>query len=354
MVGYEMCGGTLNTKSGTSRLDGVQGGSEQRTEAYMQYGKGAAELPTKQSAKSGSGVAGSAGQQAAASRGTRMIVEAARAIEMLHAHLLIIDDIQDRSAVRRSGPSAHAGLAEYHRTHKLSGESEHFGVSIAINAALAGCHAALEILVNLDVSEGSRLKLLDLVNRTMLTTIHGQTHDIMNEVIGKVSVQQAEDVLGWKTAHYSFLSPLHAGMILAGASQSDLKTITPYAINVGKAFQIRDDIISTFGSEENIGKSPMDDIKEGKRTLLTVYALENAKEADRKFLQESLGNQNLTQAAFERCKDILKTSGALDQAKKIAQKYVREAIGVLDGEGHRWSADGVQFLHGLASKLLDS
>src|SRR5687768_11477115 len=71
-----------------------------------------------------------------------MILQVARAIEMIHAYILIVDDFQDRSPVRRSGPAAHKLLAEYYTRHNLGADAEHFGEAIAMNAALAGNHAA--------------------------------------------------------------------------------------------------------------------------------------------------------------------------------------------------------------------
>lgn len=281
-----------------------------------------------------------------------MIIQAARAVEMLHAYILIIDDIQDRSLVRRGGPTAHISLGDYHRQAELAHESEHFGLSIALNAALAGGHAAQMILASLDAPEQLRLNALSIMNRTMLITAHGQTNDIINEVVASVSQQDVDKVLELKTAHYTFLNPLHVGMVLAGADCHATDAITDYAIHAGKAFQITDDILGTFGSEFESGKSPMDDTREGKRTVLTVYALENAEAADKNFLLTTLGNPNLTPAEFQRCKDILVETGALAFAKKEADKHVQAAIESLEKEQSRWNDEGVQFLKGLAEYIL--
>ncbi len=282
----------------------------------------------------------------------QMILQAARAIEMMHAYILIIDDIQDRSLVRRGGPSAHALLADHHRHQHLSQNPDHFGVAIALNAALAGAHAAQTIFANLDAEERLRLNVLSIMNRTMLITAHGQTNDIMNEVVASVDEKQVERVLEWKTAHYTFLNPLHVGMVLADADCHATDAITDYAMHAGKAFQITDDILGTFGSEQESGKSPLDDLREGKRTLLTVYALEHTQSGDKNFLIQMLGNAKLTQAEFERSKDILVESGALDYARESAKQHVQKALTSLESETHRWSEQGVQFLRGLAQYLL--
>jgi len=281
-----------------------------------------------------------------------MIAQAARATEIIHAYMLIIDDIQDRSAVRRGGPTAHVMLADYHRKNHLADDSDHFGEAIAINAALGGGHAAQMILANLDAPEDLRIKVLSIMNRTMSVTIHGQTSDIMNEVSGKVGQKDVEQVMEWKTANYTVLNPLHVGMVLAEADCHATDAITDYALNIGKAFQVSDDILGTFGTEFESGKNPLDDIKEGKRTLLSVYALEHANNADKNFLIQMLGNEKLTQAEFHRCKEVFMQSGALAYAQAQAEQYVSVALQSLDKEAKRWKLDGIQFLRGLAQYLL--
>jgi geranylgeranyl pyrophosphate synthase len=282
-----------------------------------------------------------------------MILQAARAIEMMHAYILIIDDIQDRSMTRRGGPTAHVYLADYHRKHRLADNPEHFGISLALNSALLAGHIANTILADLPaVDEASRLRAVSLMNQTMTITAHGQTNDIVNEVIDSVDQGQVDDVLQWKTAHYTFLNPLQIGMVLAGASAQVTAAIGDYAMSAGRAFQISDDILGIFGTEFESGKSPMDDIREGKRTVLTVYALEHADNANKNFLVHMLGNQHLSPAEFKRCKDILVDCGALEYAQQVASKQVQAALAAVDVRSAGWSQESKQFLRGLVEYLL--
>lgn len=283
----------------------------------------------------------------------KMILQTARALEMIHAYILIIDDFQDRSAIRRSGPAAHVLLSNYHKRHQLAGNADHFGASIAINAALSGAHAAQGILTNLNVDPELRLKAIATVNHTMMVTAHGQTNDIINEVVAEVTAEDIERVLEWKTAHYTFLNPLTVGMVLAGADDATVASITDYAMHAGKAFQITDDMLGTFGNEFDSGKSPLDDMREGKRTLIIAYALKHSTDENKNFLVQMLGNAKLTPVEFERCKDILVESGALENAQKVTQDHVKEAIIALDKQSDRWAPVGVQFLRGLATYMLN-
>lgn len=282
----------------------------------------------------------------------KMAMQAARAIEMLNTYILIIDDIQDRSESRRGGPTVHVSLADYHQKHHLGGDAAHFGVSIALNAALTGAHAAQMLLANLPVDESLRIKVMSIVNRTMVVTAHGQTSDIMNEVSDQVTNEDIDRVLEWKTAHYTFLNPLHVGMVLAGADCGATDAITDYAMHAGRAFQISDDILGIFSSEMESGKSPMDDIREGKQTLLTSYALEHASQADQNFLIQMLGKSDLSPVEFKRCQDILISSGALANAQKQARQHVIAAERCLDGLPQDWDKQSLDFLRGLAAYLL--
>ncbi len=280
-----------------------------------------------------------------------MIMHAARAIEMLHAYMLIVDDVQDRSLLRRGKPTAHELFAEHHRTHGLKGDAAHAGMSLALNAALVGDHAAQMILANLGADAQLRLNALSIVNRTMLITCHGQTADMMNELSLRPTSSDIDRVLEMKTALYSFINPLHVGMVLAGAGCEYTDAITPYALHLGKAFQITDDILGIFGNEERLGKSPMDDIREGKATVLSVYALDHTTGKEREFLDACLGNASLTPQDFARCRDIVQKSGARNHATAYATREITAALEALDAVHNKWPAADVAFLRDLAMTI---
>ncbi len=282
----------------------------------------------------------------------QMILKAARSLEMIHAYLLIMDDIQDRSVSRRGGTTAHVALGEYHNQKNLSGNSEHFGVSIALNAMGIGNHAAQVTIANLEVAEELRLKALSILNQSVIITAHGQTSDIMNEVNGEVTMRDVDNVLQWKTAHYTFLNPLTFGQVLAGADCQATDAIREYALSAGRAFQITDDILGIFGSERASGKSSLDDIREGKRTILTLYALKHAEKADRHFLMQMLGNSELSQSEFEQCKSIIVESGALAYTQSEAEKSVQKAVYSIEHSSQNWPPEQNSFLRGLAQYLL--
>lgn len=293
-----------------------------------------------------------AGYEMCGGQNRTMIVQAARAMEMFHAYLLICDDIQDRSAVRRGKPSAHEQLAAYHRAHHLKGDAAQTGMSLALNAALAGAHAAQIVLANLEAEPQLRLNAISITNRTLGITEHGQTYDIMNSLVTELDEADIRRALEWKTAQYSFVNPLHVGMVLAGAGCRETDAITPFARHLGIAYQVTDDILGVFGDEQTLGKSPMDDIREGKGTLLVAHALKHASKADSDLLQRCLGNAELTKLDFARCRKIIEASGAKAYAESIAAEEADAARASFEPTKSLWGKDGVDFLEGLGEYLL--
>lgn len=281
----------------------------------------------------------------------QMIVRAATAIEMVHAHILILDDIQDRSSMRRGQPTVHEMLAAYHRERKLPGDPAHTGVSLALNASMAGAHAAHMLIAGLGVAPELRSKADGIISLAVAVTAHGQTTDFMQELSGHATLDEIEHTMEWKTAHYTILNPLCVGMVLAGAGCEDTDAIRTYALHTGKAFQITDDILGIFGTDDTTGKSVMDDMREGKQTMLTVYALERAREPGKAFLRGCLGKKDLSTKEFTRCQDIIRDSGALAYAQNSAQAEVSAALAALRNPPKHWKAEQVTLLRDLAQSL---
>jgi geranylgeranyl diphosphate synthase, type I len=216
---------------------------------------------------------------------------------------------------------------------------------------MLGAHGAELVLSNLDVDPELRIKALNIMNHTIMVTAHGQTHDIVNEITThKIPLHELDKVMQWKTAHYSILNPIHMGMVLAGAPCEDTNAITEYALNIGKAYQITDDLLLI--SDEDSGKNAIDDIKEGKQTILTLYADHHASEPSREFIRSCLGNPDVGQEDFSRFKKILHESGAVVYAEKAAEHHIEVARKSLREHSKRWNATSVIFLDELAKYLL--
>lgn len=251
---------------------------------------------------------------------------AARCIEAIHAYLLVVDDVADKSATRRGGPSAHEQLANYHKIHKWHGDSMHYGESQAVNAALAGAHLAIDEIISLNVSDSYKLKALRALNAGLATTVAGQIRDVYDQAVQQISESEVRKVLTMKTAYYSFLNPLEFGLGLAGKTLHEYEWLKFYATHVGLSFQIIDDILGTFGDSKKSGKGNTDDLSEGKVTILVAHALDNADSRQKHEFLAILGKSNITKKEHEAAKKIIQDTGALEYSKQLANCQAKLAI----------------------------
>ena len=280
-----------------------------------------------------------------------LILRAASALEMLNTYMLVADDIQDRSPSRRGGPTVHTELMQMHKQLHYKGDSSHFGVASAISSFLVAQHYAANIIAELPTTAEVRISALKNLNRCYLVTGHGQTLDIFSEYAANVTKNDINNILIWKTAYYTFINPMQLGAILAGADDKSIESLIDYGREAGRTFQLTDDILGTFGSENLTGKSPLDDIKEGKRTLLIEYTLDMANKTDQYFLLDCLGNQDLSAAEFLRCQNIIMESGALAATQQEAAQSANNASSALS-EHKNWPKPEKQFLTDLVNYLL--
>jgi geranylgeranyl diphosphate synthase type I len=244
-------------------------------------------------------------------------------IELVHAYLLTLDDVQDRSTTRRGQPAAHKLLETYHAEHRLAGDSAHFGVSQTINTACFGQNLAYTLLSDFLIPADAKLQLFDTLNRYLLDTDLGQIGDLNNEVFRTESEPDIYQVLYLKTARYTFCMPFYLGAVLAGAEVEG--KFDEYLVNAGLAFQIHDDIIGTLGDPNETGKPTIDDIREGKRTLLITRTLKKASPAQRTHIETALGNEHLTVSLFETVRVIIRELGAVNSLEQDIKTLVEKA-----------------------------
>lgn len=288
--------------------------------------------------------------------GTKMQVAhtAAGIIEACHTYLLVIDDIADNSNVRRHQPTAHVSMGSFLADNHVQGNTAKLGQDMALAAALYAQHKAQSALLRLPIPLKQKILAANVLNEGLARTGIGQLRDMSPLVYTCITTKTILKTVTYKTAYYTFLLPLQIGAILAGATREMLPQLEHYSLNAGLAFQIQDDIIGSFGSEAESGKSPISDIKEGKKTILVVKALEKlSKKADQTehaVLLAALGNPALTQREFKKCLAIIRATGALEEARLLVTKHTDLAIASLDSisaEG-KWPPEHLQFLRELA------
>jgi geranylgeranyl diphosphate synthase type I len=109
------------------------------------------------------------------------------------------------------------------------------------------------------------------------------------------------------------------------------EALARYGDAVGLAFQMRDDVLGLFGDPEVTGKGRLDDLREGKRTVLVTRALALAPATDRKVLADALGDPALDEAAGARCREVVASSGALASVEALIAAQHALALHALDG-----------------------
>ena len=121
-----------------------------------------------------------------------------------------------------------------------------------------------------------------------------------------------------KTAEYTIETPLILGAILGEADAKVTEKLSQYAIYLGTAYQIQDDLLGIFGEKTEIGKEPGGDLREGKKTLIVLKTLEKSKPKDRAFIKKILGNPKLTKRELNQFRKIAIQSGAFDYCSGVA------------------------------------
>jgi geranylgeranyl diphosphate synthase type I len=244
----------------------------------------------------------------------RSALPAAAAVELLHNFTLIHDDIEDGDEKRR------------HRDTlwKL------WGVPQAINTG-----DAMDIVANLSLLElnGSikpqmMVDIMRLFNETVIELCEGQYLDMDFQNRSGVSVDEYIAMISGKTAALIEASTA-IGAMVATEDREVIGRFKAFGRKIGVAFQIRDDILGIWGNPENTGKSAKNDIRNKKKTLPVLYAMETS--VDREELKRIYAKKSLTDRDISRVFDILTGAGALEYAQKEAQRYKDEAMAQFDG-----------------------
>ncbi|MFG1954803.1 polyprenyl synthetase family protein [Micromonospora sp. NPDC048830] len=260
--------------------------------------------------------------------GDTPIVIASAALELFHAFALIHDDILDRSDQRRGGPTVHRLFADLHARSAWRGDPEAYGRNTAL---LCGdlCAAWSDQMFHEcglsrdDVHRGYA------VFATMRTeVIAGEYLDLVSGV-GDGSVASALTVIRLKAARYTVTRPLQIGAALAGAPAELLATLAEFGDPLGDAFQLRDDVLGVFGDPNVTGKPVLDDLREGKPTVMMALARAAADRAQGARLRELFGNPSLDADGAAELRGIIEATGAREEIERMIRVRAEAALRVL-------------------------
>lgn len=258
----------------------------------------------------------------------------ASAQELFHNFLLIHDDVIDRDLIRHGSPNIIASYIDQLSSLGLdTSEASHYASSYAILAGNALSALALRAITGTSFDAQSKLAAVTETQKMLFEEMGGQQADISVAIPGAStpSLEQLTRICRFKTASYTFETPLRVGAILAGASSSNLHHLTQYARATGIVFQIADDLLGVYGSAVSLGKPILSDIQEGKNTILIHYARALCSDADKARLAALWGNREAGPDELEAVKQILETSGAKAKTEDLALEYVSKATSSLPG-----------------------
>ncbi len=249
----------------------------------------------------------------------RYSLKAAAAMQLSEEWILIHDDFEDNSVKRRGKPAL----------HRIYGAEQAINSGDALHAVM--WRIIFDIYKKLDKKIAD--KVVDEFYSIITRTIIGQSSEIklMQEKIKTFSDNDWYFIADGKSSYYSITGPLRLGSIIGEASKDQLYKITEFGFNLGRCFQLIDDILD-ITSDFNGLKEFANDIYEGKKTLIMSHFLKNASGRDRDYVVKVLNKKREEKSLQEvlRVVRMLDDCGSIAYAKKRAEEYKDHALKVFD------------------------
>lgn len=212
-------------------------------------------------------------------------VRLAAAVEVLHYAFLLHDDVIDGDLFRRGQPNLIGRVLEDHR--RITTEAHGCADDIApindralhwaqTNAILMGdllLAAVHQTFARETLPDEIHTRLLDILDDAVVDSVAGELVDVgLSDGVVTPTLQTVLSMSRLKTSSYSFVLPLRVAACLAGADPDVIHALEGIGAGLGVAFQLQDDLLSTFGRATEHGKDPFSDLREGKETAIIAYA----------------------------------------------------------------------------------
>jgi octaprenyl-diphosphate synthase len=225
------------------------------------------------------------------------------ALEYLHAATLLHDDLVDEATLRRGKPVAHSK----------------WGNSITV---LVGDYLLARAL---SISAGTgRLRIVQILAELTENMSQGEVHQLMRKGDINLTEDEYKEVIRRKTAML-FEAACRVSAIVADATDEQERALAEYGFNLGIAFQMADDLFDYTLQASDFGKEVGADLREGKLTLPLIYALQQARAADRELMIKIIRDQDFSQSEFNILIDMLKKYGGLAYTQNMASSYIETA-----------------------------
>ena len=239
----------------------------------------------------------------------RATFEVGAALELLQTYLLIHDDWMDEDDERRGGPAVHFAFEKRHG-------NRHLGASLGVLAGDLASTFSWELFWFGKFPNGRRDDALAAFVRIHKEVFAGQQLDLM-------AADDVERMHDLKTGSYTTRGPAELGGIVAGGDQGAMQSLHDWSSPLGIAFQLRDDLLSTFGTAQQTGK-PGDDLRHGKNNaVVATFRKLGPSEAARAAVTEVWGRPEASDGQVQRAAEAL--SGARREVEHRLDFLVDEA-----------------------------
>lgn len=260
-------------------------------------------------------------------------IPTALGLEIFHNFTLLHDDIMDKAELRRGMPTVHKKWDD--NTAILSGD-------------------VMQIVAYQLISETHETQLkpvLDLFSKTAIEICEGQQYDIDFEHRNSVEADEYLEMIRLKTAVLLGCA-LKTGALIGGSNFEDAQLLYDFGLNIGLAFQLKDDLLDVYGNESAFGKKIGGDILSNKKTYLLIQSLNRAEGVDGRELANllNISDENLAEEKIKGVTAIYNRLGVKkiceDKMNEFYSKAIAnlEKVGVLDNKK--------QELRKLAEKLM--
>ncbi|MBX7193439.1 MAG: polyprenyl synthetase family protein [Sandaracinaceae bacterium] len=268
-----------------------------------------------------------------------MVLSACASLEILQSYLLIHDDWMDGDEERRGGPAVHVLIRRELGGRGVDAVGAHLADSLAILAGDLGCAYANRLFLESANACGAAGPALETYLRVQRDVVLGQTLDLL----GSPDVSRMHDL---KTGSYTVEGPLLLGAILAGAHHAQLDVLRRVARPLGEAFQVRDDLLGTFGDPKKTGKPVGNDLRVGKHNAIVRECELSVPAETRAPLTAILGRIGASDDDVRRAMTMLEQTGVRARVEARLAKLVDEAKAPLAGAP--LSPEGVRAISELA------
>ena len=237
-------------------------------------------------------------------------IKSALAIEVFHNFTLLHDDIMDKAPLRRGVETVH----------------EKWDVNTAILSGDTMLVQSYELLS--EVEDSNLREVLEVFNKAAREVCEGQQWDMDFENREDVTISDYLKMIEYKTS-VLLAAALKIGAINGGASKEEAENMYQFGVNMGVAFQLKDDLLDAFGNPENFGKQVGGDILSKKKTYLYLKALENSNDLQKQFLLSYFSSEN-KENNVEKVKNIFSELEIPKHTLSLMSEYYNKAMIHLD------------------------